>query len=390
MARPHDHHETRHEPGVPHAHNAGRHTDHAHHDDHQHEGEHGHDHSAEGHEHPHPHGHDHGGHGHDHGPEGHSHPTGFKGFLYGLFVPHTHDAADSIDNAMEASKEGVRALKISLVVLLITTVLQAVVVAFSGSVALLADTIHNFSDALTAVPLWIAFVLGRRVATKRYTFGYGRAEDLAGLFIVLVVAASAAIAGWQSIDRIFNPQPLENIGWVIAAGVIGFIGNEAVAIYRIRVGRKIGSAALVADGIHARTDGFTSLAVVLGGIGVLLGFPLADPIVGIVISVAIFILLIGTVRSVGRRLMDGIEPELYDRAWDALVRVPGVLGVGGLQLRWVGHRLQGAAVIVVAGGGTLEAAEAVVGEARHQVGHALPNLDDMAIRVTANADPSSA
>ena len=177
---------------------------------------------------------------------------------------------------------------------------------------------------------------------------------------------------------------------MIAAGVIGFIGNEAVAIYRIRVGRKIGSAALVADGIHARTDGFTSLAVVLGGIGVLLGFPLADPIVGIVISVAIFILLIGTVRSVGRRLMDGIEPELYDRAWDALVRVPGVLGVGGLQLRWVGHRLQGAAVIVVAGGGTLEAAEAVVGEARHQVGHALPNLDDMAIRVTANADPSSA
>lgn len=207
---------------------------------------------------------------------------------------------------------------------------------------------------------------------------------------MLVVAASAAIAGWQSIDRIFNPQPLENIGWVIAAGVIGFIGNEAVAIYRIRVGRKIGSAALVADGIHARTDGFTSLAVVLGGIGVLLGFPLADPIVGIVISVAIFILLIGTVRSVGRRLMDGIEPELYDRAWDALARVPGVLGVGGLQLRWVGHRLQGAAVIVVAGGGTLEAAEAVVGEARHQVGHALPNLDDMAIRVTANADPSSA
>ena len=163
-------------------------------------------------------------------------------------------------------------------------------------------------------------MLGRRVATKRYTFGYGRAEDLAGLFIVLVVAASAAIAGWQSIDRIFNPQPLENIGWVIAAGVIGFIGNEAVAIYRIRVGRKIGSAALVADGIHARTDGFTSLAVVLGGIGVLLGFPLADPIVGIVISVAIFILLIGTVRSVGRRLMDGIEPELYDRAWDALAR----------------------------------------------------------------------
>jgi cation diffusion facilitator family transporter len=150
---------------------------------------------------------------------------------------------------------------------------------------------HNFSDALTAVPLWIAFVLGRRVATRRYTFGYGRAEDLAGLFIVAVIALSAILAAWQSIDRIFNALPLQNLGWVLAAGVIGFIGNEAVAIYRIRVGQKIGSAALVADGVHARTDGFTSLAVVFGPIGVTLGFPLADPIVGLIISAAIIVLL---------------------------------------------------------------------------------------------------
>ncbi|MGD6147261.1 cation diffusion facilitator family transporter, partial [Xanthomonas citri pv. citri] len=136
------------------------------------------------------------------------------------------------------------------------------VVAFSGSVALLADTIHNLSDALTAVPLWIAFVLSRRVATRKYTYGFNRAEDLAGLFIVLMIALSAVIAVWEAIDRMLNPRPMENIGWVIAAGIIGFLGNEAVAVYRIRVGRKIGSAALVADGIHARTDGFTSLAVV--------------------------------------------------------------------------------------------------------------------------------
>lgn len=212
-------------------------------------------HTYDEHGHPHEHGHSHGDdHGHDHG---HSHPTGFRGFLYGLFVPHSHDAADSIDDALEASTEGVRALKISLFVLLGTTLLQAVIVAFSGSVALLADTIHNFSDALTAVPLWVAFVLGRRATSRRYTYGFGRAEDLAGLFIIAVVALSATVAAWQSIARFFHPHPLENLGWMVVAGLIGFAGNEAVAIYRIRVGQRIGSAALVADGVHARIDGFT-------------------------------------------------------------------------------------------------------------------------------------
>lgn len=352
------------------------------------------------HDHPHPHDdHDHGARDHDHdaaehshgpGEHGHEHPTGIRGFLYGLFVPHSHDAADSIDSALEASKEGVRALKISLFILLGTTILQLVVVLISGSVALLADTIHNFSDALTAIPLWIAFILGRRVATRRYTFGYGRAEDLAGLFIVAVVALSAIVAAWQSIERIINPQPLHNLWWVLAAGLIGFIGNEAVAIYRIRVGQKIGSAALVADGVHARTDGFTSLAVVFGAIGVMLGFPLADPIVGLIISAAIIVLLWGTVRSIGRRLMDGIEPELVEKAEHTLERTPGVIAVPGLQLRWVGHRLQGTATIQVAANSTLAQAETIVHEAEHQLGHALPNLDDMHIRTITTTDSSSA
>lgn len=330
-----------------------------------------------GHEERSPTVHNHGDHDHDHG--GHSHPTGFTGFLYGLFVPHSHDAADSIDDALEASAQGVRALKISLFLLLGTTVLQFVVVLISGSVALLADTIHNFSDALTAVPLWVAFVLGRRLATKRYTYGFGRAEDLAGLFIIAVVAASAVVAAWQSIERFFNPQPLHNLWWVVAAGLIGFAGNEAVAIYRIRVGQQIGSAALVADGVHARIDGFTSLAVVLGAAGVMLGFPLADPIVGLLISAAIIVLLWGTVRSIGRRLMDGIEPELVARTEAALAATPGVLGVPKVQLRWVGHRLQGAATILVRDA-RLSDAETISHEAEHRLGHALPNLDDMVIR----------
>ena len=321
-------------------------------------------------------------HGHDHGTERHGHPTGVKGFFYGLFVPHSHDAADSIDDALEASREGVRALKISLVVLLVTTVLQLVVVLVSGSVALLADTIHNFSDALTAVPLWIAFVLGRRAASRRYTFGYGRAEDLAGLFIVAVVAASAIVAAWQSIERLIHPQPLHNLWWVVAAGVVGFAGNEAVAIYRIRVGQRIGSAALIADGVHARTDGFTSLAVVIGAMGVMLGFPLADPIVGLLISVAIIGLLLGTVRSIGRRLMDGIEPELLDRAAHALEHVEGVTAVTQLRLRWIGHRLQGDATVTV-GEIPLERADEIVSEAQAQIRAHLPNAEDFRVRATS-------
>ena len=326
----------------------------------------------------HSHGHN-GGHSHEHGHDhGHHHHSGFRGWLMELFVPHTHDSADSIDDAMEASTEGIRALKISLFVLLGTTVLQFMVVLFSSSVALLADTIHNFSDALTAVPLWIAFILGRKAASRRYTFGFGRAEDLAGLFIVGVVALSAVVAGWQSVDRLIHPQPLQNLGWVMAAGLIGFAGNEAVAIYRIRVGRRIGSAALVADGVHARTDGFTSLAVVLGALGVMLGFPLADPIVGLLISVAIMVLLWGTVRSIGRRLMDGIEPDLVSRAAVALEGTPGVLGVQRLQLRWSGHRLQGTAILLVEDG-SLSSAQNVLDQAGHRLRHALPKLDDMVL-----------
>jgi cation diffusion facilitator family transporter len=268
------------------------------------------------------------GHGHDHdGDDDPHHPTGIKRFLSGLLVPHNHDASESIDDALEASQAGVRAVKISLIGLALTAVLQLAVVIISGSVALLADTIHNFSDALTAIPLWVAFVVGRRAASKRYTYGYGRVEDLAGLFIVAMIALSAIVAGYESIRRLFEPQPLTNLGWVLAAGLVGFAGNELVAVYRIRVGRRIGSAALVADGIHARTDGLTSLAVVFGVIGVWLGLPLADPIVGLLISGVILVLLVGTARDIGRRLLDGVDPALVERAEQTLTSLPGVVSV---------------------------------------------------------------
>lgn len=328
----------------------------------------------------------HGTHQHDHAPHdhaphdhGHRHPTGVRGFLHGLFVPHSHDVADSIDDALEASKEGVRTLKISLLVLGLTAALQLVIVAISGSVALLADTIHNFSDALTAVPLWIAFLVGRRAASRRYTWGLGRLEDLAGLFIVAMIALSAVVAGYESVRRLLDPQPMTHLPWVLAAGLIGFAGNELVAGYRIRTGRRIGSAALVADGVHARADGFTSLAVVVGVVGVWAGLPWADPVIGVLISVAIAVLLFSTARDIGRRLLDGVDPDLTDRAVAAVARVDGVDRVGGMRLRWSGHRLHVAATVQVDPGLSVAAFHAVEHRLDHAIRDALPAVGDVAV-----------
>lgn len=197
------------------------------------------------------------------------------------------------------------------------------------------------------MPLWIAFVLSRRSASRRYTHGYGRVEDLAGLFIVAMIALSAVIAGWEAINRLLHPAPVSNLGWVVAAGIVGFAGNELVALYRIRIGKRIGSAALVADGLHARTDGLTSLAVVVGAAGVALGWPAADPIVGLLITVAILFVMRTAARDVFRRLLDGVDPTLVDTAETTLRTTPGVLDVRGVQLRWSGHALLAEADIEV-------------------------------------------
>ncbi|MEU4191627.1 cation diffusion facilitator family transporter [Kribbella sp. NPDC026611] len=310
-----------------------------------------------------------------------------KGWVLSIFKPHSHDAADSIDSALEASAEGIRALKISLIGLGVTAIAQLVVVILTGSTALLADTIHNFSDALTALPLWVAFILGRRAATRRYTYGYGRAEDLAGVFIVLMIALSAVVAGYESIRRLIDPQPITNIGVVLAAGLIGFAGNELVAVYRIRVGRKIGSAALVADGLHARTDGFTSLAVVVAALGVMAGFPLADPIIGLLITVAILVVLKGAATDIYRRLMDAVEPELVDAAETSLRAVPGVLDIESLRLRWTtGHRLRAETGVVVDPGLNVIDAHDIAVQAHHALLHGVPRLIDATVHVSPRGD----
>ncbi|MFF4289341.1 cation diffusion facilitator family transporter [Streptomyces sp. NPDC001633] len=351
----------------------------------------GHGDSTPGHAHGHTHGestpgqahgHTHGESTHAHGPS-HSHPRltsppgrwgRVRHQLGHLLTPHSHAAADKVDAAMETSREGMRTLWLSLGILGGTGLVQAVVVALSGSVALLGDTLHNAADALTAVPLGIAFVLGRRAANRRYTYGYGRAEDLAGIAIVLTIAASSLLAAYEAVDRLLHPRDVTHLGAVAVAAVVGFLGNEWVARYRIRTGRKIGSAALVADGLHARTDGFTSLAVLLGAGGAALGWRLADPLIGLLITAAILVVLRDAAREVYRRLMDSVDPELLDTAETALRTVAGVRGVGQVRMRWIGHTLRAEADIVVDSQLTVVQAHALAVAAEHALIHAVPRL----------------
>ena len=300
-----------------------------------------------------------------------------------LLRPHSHHSADKVDPALAASAEGMRALWFSFAGLACTAVVQGVVVALSGSVALLGDTLHNATDALTAVPLGIAFVLGRRPPTRRYTYGYGRAEDLAGMVIVLVIAASAAVAGYASAGRLLHPHPVSNLGAVALAALAGFAGNELVARYRIRVGRRIGSAALVADGVHARADGFTSLAVLAGAGGVALGWDWADAAAGLLISLAIAMALRQAAGEVFGRMMDAVDPALVARAEAALRGTPGVLGVGQVRLRWVGHALRAECEVTVDGMATVVEAHQVAVEAEHALMYALPRLGGALV----HADP---
>ncbi|MGW2329324.1 cation diffusion facilitator family transporter [Streptomyces sp. NPDC001700] len=325
-------------------------------------------------------------HGHDHG-HGHSHHRSRRAWRHRaghLLRPHSHDSADKTDRALESSARGLRALWTSLAVLGVTAVAQAVVVVVSGSVALLGDTVHNAADALTALPLALAFLLGRRAATRRFTYGYGRAEDLAGIAIVLTIAASAAFAAWTAVDRLLHPRDIEQLPAVAAAAVVGFLGNEWVARYRIRVGREIGSAALVADGLHARTDGFTSLAVLLSAAGAALGWRLADPLVGLAITAAILLVLRDAAREVFRRVMDAVDPALTDAAERALRAVPGVQDIGELRLRWIGHRLRAEVAVVVGGELTVREAHGVAVDAEHALLHAVPRLTAALI----HADPA--
>jgi cation diffusion facilitator family transporter len=291
---------------------------------------------------------------------------------------HTHVA---VDPTLLTTERGIWAVKWSFFWLFITAVFQVVVVVLSGSVALLADTIHNFGDAATAVPLWFAFMLARYKTTKRFTYGYGRVEDLAGVAVVLTILFSAIVAGYQSFERFINPQKIVYL-WVVGfASIVGFLGNEAVALFRIKVGKEIGSAALIADGHHARADGLTSLAVLGGAIGVWLGFPLADPIVGLLITIAILWIVWDSGKAVFTRLLDGVDSDVVDEIRHEVGHINGVEDVAEIRVRWLGHRLHAEINIAVDSHLSVEKGHEIAREARHQLLHHLQYLSNATIHV---------
>src|SRR5918995_4784042 len=282
-------------------------------------------------------------HDHDHdaedgGSHEHAHATGVLGWIKHTFA-HSHDVHEKVDDALESNERGIWALKLSLAGLGATALFQVVIVFFSGSTALLADTIHNFGDAATSIPLWIAFALQRRSRSRSFTYGFGRTEDVAGVIIVALIFFSACVAGYESIRKLIDPQPVTHLGWVAAAAIIGFIGNEAVAIFRIRVGTEIGSAALIADGQHSQVDGVTSLAVLIGAAGVWVGVPVLDPLIGLAITVAILFIVKDAARAVFLRVLDGVEPGILTKVEQAPLQVEGVQGVHEVRARWLGHRV---------------------------------------------------
>ncbi len=328
-------------------------------------------------EHVHTHDHDHAD--HHHGPAAHhhdhEHQPGVLGWLRHTFA-HSHDVHDKVDDVMESSERGFWATKWALVSLAITTVIQIVIVWFSGSTALFADTVHNLGDGANSIPLLLAFWLQRKANSRRFTYGYGRSEDLAGMVIVLSIAISAAVAGYESIRKLIDPQPMDYLGWVAAAAIVGFVGNEAVALLQIRTGRQIGSAALIADGQHARIDGFTSLAVLIAVFGTMLGAPILDPIIGLAITITILVILKGASASIFRRMLDGIEPEILSEIEHAPMHVDGVQGVDNVRARWLGHKVHADLNVIVDRGLSIEDAAAISEKVKAAIADHVPAFGD--------------
>ncbi len=296
-----------------------------------------------------------------------------------------HRTADhhhgTIDPAITASQQGLWAVQWSFAGLMVTALLQLAVVFLSGSIALLADTIHNFADASTAIPLGIAFLLARWKPTKRFTYGYGRVEDLAGVMVVLTILISAIVAGYESIHRLLHPESISHLWAVAVAALIGFGGNELVAMFRIKTGKAIGSAALVADGHHARVDGLTSLSVLLGALCTAAGYPIADPLIGLFITGVILVVVWQSAKTVFTRLLDGVEPGVLDEIRHAAQHVSGVHEVTEIRVRWIGHRLHAEVNIAVASNLSVKEGHTLAKHVQHEILHHLQYLSIAIIHV---------
>ncbi len=293
---------------------------------------------------------------------------------------HAHSHG-SVDPSVVSHERGLFAVKWSFIILTLAAIFQLFVFFSSNSVALLGDTIHNFGDAVTAIPLGIAFLFARLKPSKKFTYGYGRVEDLAGVAVVLIILLSAVFAGCEAIQRFIHPIKIDHLKAIAVASVIGFLANEGVAVLRIKVGKEIGSVALIADGYHARVDGWTSLAVLAGAVGVWLGFSLADPIVGLLIAAAILYIVWDSAKMVFTRMLDGVEPGILEEIHHAASDTQGVKEIGEIRARWIGHKLYADINISVKSNISVSEGHKIANEVSHQVLHHIPQLGTAIVHV---------
>jgi cation diffusion facilitator family transporter len=284
-------------------------------------------------------------------------------------------------DTLKTTGRGLRALGVSVVGLLLTTAFQGAIALLGRSAGLLAETIHNLADALTALPLGLAFILARREANRRFTYGYGRAEDVAGAMVVLLIFASAGLSAYESYRKLLHAETPRYLEWGMLAATVGIVGNEVVARYKIRVGKDIGSAALVADGQHSRADGLTSLAALLGLLGARLGWAQADGIAGLIITLFILGIVWETGHDILLRLMDSVKPEVVAQMESIAGSIAGVREVHAIRARWVGHQLTMEVHICVDGAMTLLDAHQTAEEVRHALMHNVPRLTDVVVHV---------
>lgn len=291
---------------------------------------------------------------------------------------HPHGA---LDPSLYTSQQGLRAVIASSIILFIGSILQLIVVLISGSVSLLSDTVHNFSDAATAIPLSIAFLIGRKKPSERFNYGYGKIEDHASVVILLFMIASAIYVAYVSIVRLYNPVPVTHLWIVIIAAIVGFIINEGAAIWRIKVGKRIHSEALITDGKHARMDGFTSLAVLVGAIGTYWGYPITDSIVGLLIAVVIFHTVWESGKEVYTRMLDGVNPEIIHQIKDVIKMIPEIEDISETRARWVGHKLLAEINIAVNPHLTVEKGHAIALKVNHELKKQLSFISMVVVHV---------
>lgn len=307
--------------------------------------------------------------------------------MAGLLHGHDHGQSHGAPGggAELRTAEGVRAAKWSSLALFVTGAIELAIFAVGGSAGLLADAIHNLGDVATTLAIWAAFLVSRRDANERYPYGYHRVEDLAGLFVLLVMLASGIAAGWESVQHLITGAHPTHLAVSAAAALVGFAGNELTALYKTRVGRRIGSVSLVADGAHSRVDGLVSLAALAGIGGVALGFERADGLAGVLITLVIAGVIVATARGVIGRSLDAVDPALTRQVRDVAAAVPGVTIVHDVRVRWAGRALFASLSIALPPETPLGAAHDAAEEVRHALLHEIENLRGIDVHMDPGA-----